>query len=633
MTNWNEIKNIILPRTVFKFLRTVQFLNDSSSKVSTALGNEGLNLKDWIQTRIDDGDIVIPSTGGNTDLDKILSTNQIEITSSTGTSAILQQAVASNSSGVGGQSGIVTNTDKYRIDRALLAISSSDLFVGYSTGTNPIQNTATVFIINNAVTNAKAADMPSMTIKGNNTLISGDPKDLTVAEVQTMLGLGGPGTGNGIYGGDGTVPTGTVATLTDSFGFIGTDLTNSINFDLNIDASWILRSTDGTKETYVTGNVNDVYLRSENNNVTATVGATFDTGSPYTYNYCYNNNDGQFTQLLLSATDQCYFRDNRTIKVGLEYFADYSANYTNRSLIDKQYVDNLITALPTSSSIYTGSGSVPSNTFVTIDNGINFVTTNTATFGINIGNLSNSEFEITDTNLRFSFFDLGGDNSITIDGDGLLLKTTSPDRVIIRGNDARYFADYSGTFTARSLVDKGYVDSLLGAGVPAGTDTQTLRFNGTVLEASSLLRNNGTSIGINQVPTVNNKLSVNGSFGTKTWQGIGTAPTVTLNSVVCGSGATYSIIGTDIGFRLSVTMGTGTLSDNTNKIGTITLSTTFNDTVKPIFSAGNANASGIALNCFTENQTASDFDFSINSSLGAGTIDGQTFIWNFIIIS
>lgn len=37
-------------------------------------------------------------------------------------------------------------------------------------------------------------------------------------------------------------------------------------------------------------------------------------------------------------------------------------------------------------------------------------------------------------------------------------------------------------------------------GVPAGTDTQTLRYNGTTLEANSLLRNDGSTIAINAAP-------------------------------------------------------------------------------------------------------------------------------------
>ena len=48
-------------------------------------------------------------------------------------------------------------------------------------------NTNATVIANNAVTYAKQADMATMTMKGNNTGATADPKDLTVTEVDTML--------------------------------------------------------------------------------------------------------------------------------------------------------------------------------------------------------------------------------------------------------------------------------------------------------------------------------------------------------------------------------------------------------------------------------------------------------------
>lgn len=59
----------------------------------------------------------------------------------------------------------------------------------------------------------------------------------------------------------------------------------------------------------------------------------------------YNLGDGD-TELMIgdNTAQSTYFKDSRSgsFKSGLEYFADYSSNYTSRSLIDKGYGDNLL---------------------------------------------------------------------------------------------------------------------------------------------------------------------------------------------------------------------------------------------------------------------------------------------------
>jgi hypothetical protein len=79
-----------------------------------------------------------------------------------------------------------------------------DLFTAVSSGVADgdkgditVSSTGTVWTIDdNVVSNAKAADMPANTIKGNNTGGSADPDDLTISEVKTMLSLSGTNSGD-----------------------------------------------------------------------------------------------------------------------------------------------------------------------------------------------------------------------------------------------------------------------------------------------------------------------------------------------------------------------------------------------------------------------------------------------------
>jgi hypothetical protein len=71
-----------------------------------------------------------------------------------------------------------------------------------------VSSAGTVWTIdNNVVTNAKAADVPTATIKGRVTAGTGDPEDLTAAQVRTLLNVADGATPNATHTGDVTGAT------------------------------------------------------------------------------------------------------------------------------------------------------------------------------------------------------------------------------------------------------------------------------------------------------------------------------------------------------------------------------------------------------------------------------------------
>ena len=117
--------------------------------------------------------------------------------------------------------GVVTTaTQSFAGDKTFTGNIAAANLSGTNTGDQTITLTGDVTgsgngsfaatIANDAVTNAKLADMPTLTIKGNNTGGVAGPTDLTVSQVNTMLGtIVNPMTTQGdvIYGGVSGLPT------------------------------------------------------------------------------------------------------------------------------------------------------------------------------------------------------------------------------------------------------------------------------------------------------------------------------------------------------------------------------------------------------------------------------------------
>jgi hypothetical protein len=170
---------------------------------------------------------------------------------------------------------------------------------------------------------------------------------------------------------------------------------------------------------------------------------------------------------------------------GLRYLADYTATFTDRSLVDKAYVDAAITSgaitltdgngttagatsidlggtLTGSTALTGGTGTVLNMSVGTLPGNQSKLSLNGSSSGFELsygttnvtgdsayikGNGSNPALEIA-----YYSDNIGGTNKFDIDDTGI--KVTLDDGVMV------YAADYSSTFTDRSLVDKAYVDAI-----------------------------------------------------------------------------------------------------------------------------------------------------------------------------
>ena len=173
-------KKLIIPDNIGKSKVTSQF---GPNVVAGGSGsNEGTDVMELIQEWIDAGDLDTGGGGspgsGNLSLGTV-GANTVGINIDTGTDVTLPAATSSTA-------GVLTSTDKVKLDN--LANYTHPNHTGEVTSTG---DGATV-IANNAVTNAKLADMAANTIKVRNNVAAGDPVDMALAASQ-LVGMGSTG--------------------------------------------------------------------------------------------------------------------------------------------------------------------------------------------------------------------------------------------------------------------------------------------------------------------------------------------------------------------------------------------------------------------------------------------------------
>ncbi len=192
--NNKNIKEIVLPLTAFREKRTTQF---SENQVVGGLGNEGLDLAEWIQDRINDGTID-PILAVGTDLGGLIDGfGQLVITSSTGADVTLTQASFSND-------GVLSREDWVSFDSliTLSGVGRQDTNLGTFTGFIIPDNTTikgalqsletTIGSITGAVTGNLSSFSSAITITGGTGAIIGSGTQLTLnPSLINLSSLGG----------------------------------------------------------------------------------------------------------------------------------------------------------------------------------------------------------------------------------------------------------------------------------------------------------------------------------------------------------------------------------------------------------------------------------------------------------
>lgn len=134
--------------------------------------------------------------------------------------------------------------------------------------------------------------------------------------------------------------------------------------------------------------------------------------------------------LVLDSTNS--FTDRNATPKGLEYSADYSANFSNRSLVDKEYVDNNAGG----DSIYTADGTLSGNRIVNLDG--NKLTFNIGATGTDDRFLiDGSSVTANDTDI---FTIQGVSNKLTVNEDGYIKNQN------VQNNEALYLSNSVGSY-------------------------------------------------------------------------------------------------------------------------------------------------------------------------------------------
>ena len=201
------------------------------------------------------------------------------------------------------------------------------------------------------------------------------------------------------------------------------------------------------------------------------------------------NRSGSLQSLYFNQTTTFIEVTDTLNSKGMEYAADYGTNFTARSLVDKGYVDTLGYIKTTGNSTLTANAILfMEDKIWQLYNDDGLLTANRAFQSTNsfINHTETSSGDFTQATFSKDKIKLEGKSQLNVEVDntngivitsddtyanGVLITCLDVGKLQFNGgvttftdlsagsNGIVYFSDYSATYSSRSLVDKGYVDS------------------------------------------------------------------------------------------------------------------------------------------------------------------------------
>ncbi len=309
---------------------------------------------------------------------------------------------------------------------------------------------------------------------------------------------------------------------------------------------------------------------------TKSSGITADSSAGVSLNYLTGDGAGSTTTTNSIAVASAMTVTDGENSKGLVYAADYSTNYTDRSLVDKAYVDaqagteyTFSNGLTDTADVITLGGTVTQNILLTpdTDETYNFTLGSSAKYMNDIKSYSYSTyFESYDGSTSSIEMSLdGADFLVRYWGGGSNISSigiTSTAMTITDQTNTKglvYAADYSGSYTDRSLVDKAYVDDNSGGDTLYSADGTLAGIRNVFQASNDLTFYKGSS------DSSNENVTIHGDGSHSTYD-----PYLTLHEgFKTGNGSNSQALITNFGKANQVQFNDGTASTSTFQIASI----------------------------------------------------------------